>query len=222
MNPDPPGAGGAPAGEDPREPVDAAGGARGASGADEPEQQEQQEQPAGADLARTALGRARAAAAAKGLRPGRAGQGAPAARAAERDARRQARRDASARSGAWPDARDPQQLGSTLGRLVGERGWERPVAVGGAFGRWDAVVGPELAGHCAPESLREGTLVVRAESTAWATQVRLLTSVLVRRLDEELGQGVVTRVVVRGPQGPSWRRGGRSASGGRGPRDTYG
>jgi predicted nucleic acid-binding Zn ribbon protein len=176
---------------------------------------------AGADLARTALGRARAAAAAKGLRPGRAPLGGlKPAEARRAEALR--RSGASARSGAWPDARDPQSLDSTLGRLVGERGWEQPVAVGGAFGRWDAVVGPELAGHCAPETLKDGTLVVRAESTAWATQVRLLTSHLVRRLDEELGHGVVTKVVVRGPQGPSWRKGGRSAPGGRGPRDTYG
>ncbi|WP_337062298.1 DUF721 domain-containing protein [Kineococcus sp. G2] len=176
----------------------------------------------GADLARTALGRARAAAAARGLRPGRAGQQ-PGGRGRDGDRAGGPRRgDPSARSGAWPDARDPQALGSTLDRLVGERGWEQPVAVGGAFGRWDAVVGPELAGHCTPESLKDGTLVVRAESTAWATQVRLLTSVLVRRLDEELGHGVVVKVVVRGPQGPSWRRGNRSAPGGRGPRDTYG
>ncbi|MEZ0166471.1 DUF721 domain-containing protein [Kineococcus sp. LSe6-4] len=178
---------------------------------------------AGADLARTALGRARAAAAAKGLRPGRAPLGGTRQSGAEaRRAEAHRRTGASARSGAWPDARDPQSLDSTLGRLVGERGWEQPVAVGGAFGRWDAVVGPELAGHCAPETLKDGTLVVRAESTAWATQVRLLTSHLVRRLDEELGHGVVTKVVVRGPRGPSWRKGGRSAPGGRGPRDTYG
>ncbi|WP_432494882.1 DciA family protein [Kineococcus auxinigenes] len=191
-------------------------------GPDLPEPSTGEAAPAtGADLARTALGRARAAAAAKGLRPGRVGgggRGAGGTRAQER-ARRTG---ASARSGAWPDARDPQTLESTLDRLVGERGWEQPVAVGGAFGRWDAVVGPELAGHCAPETLEDGTLVVRAESTAWATQVRLLTSVLVRRLDEELGHGVVTKVVVRGPQGPSWRKGNRSAPGGRGPRDTYG
>ncbi|GAA0305850.1 DUF721 domain-containing protein [Kineococcus aurantiacus] len=175
----------------------------------------------GADLARTALGRARAAAAAKGLRPGRVPLGGRAF-GDDRTGRGPRRGDASARSGAWPDARDPQSLDATLGRLVGERGWEQPVAVGGAFGRWDVVVGPELAGHCAPESLKDGTLVVRAESTAWATQVRLLTSHLVRRLDEELGHGVVTKVVVRGPKGPSWRKGGRSAPGGRGPRDTYG
>ncbi|PRY11429.1 DUF721 domain-containing protein [Kineococcus rhizosphaerae] len=176
--------------------------------------------PEGADLARTALGRARAAAARKGLRPGQA----PPGRRFGDDRRPEGPRrgDPSARSGAWPDARDPQSLDATLGRFVGERGWQEPVAVGGAFGRWDAVVGAELAGHCTPESLKDGTLVVRAESTAWATQVRLLTSHLVRRLDEELGHGVVTKVVVRGPQSPSWRKGGRSAPGGRGPRDTYG
>jgi predicted nucleic acid-binding Zn ribbon protein len=192
---------------------------------DEPDDDETDEAPeegaaTGADLARTALGRARAAAQAKGLRPGRTPLGGKGARFD--DGKGPRRGDPSARSGAWPDARDPQSLENTLGRLVGERGWEQPVAVGGAFGRWDVVVGPELAGHCAPETLKDGTLVVRAESTAWATQVRLLTSHLVRRLDEELGHGVVTKVVVRGPQGPSWRKGGRSAPGGRGPRDTYG
>ncbi|WP_369068778.1 DUF721 domain-containing protein [Kineococcus terrestris] len=188
-----------------------------------------EDEPTGADLARTALGRARAAAAAKGLRPGvqPLGGRTTARTFAEHVAGgpvtgRPRRGDASVRSGAHPDARDPQTLDSTLSRLVGERGWEQPVAVGGAFGRWDVVVGPDLAGHCEPESLTDGTLVVRAESTAWATQVRLLTSHLVRRLDEELGHGVVTKVVVRGPRSPSWRKGGRSAPGGRGPRDTYG
>jgi hypothetical protein len=192
-------------------------GAGAEAGAEDPEPED--DGTIGADLARTALGRARAAAAARGLRPGRVPLGGKQTREEWREARRGG---GSARSGAHPDARDPQSLDSTLGRLVGERGWEQPVAVGGAFGRWDVVVGPELAGHCAPETLKDGTLVVRAESTAWATQVRLLTSHLVRRLDEELGHGVVTKVVVRGPQGPSWRKGGRSSPGGRGPRDTYG
>ncbi|MFB9377200.1 DUF721 domain-containing protein [Kineococcus gynurae] len=181
----------------------------------------------GADLARTALGRARQAAQARGLRPaartdGRRFGDLERTGRDERWARRRAANEAARRSGAWPDARDPQALGSNLGRLVGERGWEQPVQVGSAFGRWDVVVGPELAGHCAPETLKEGVLTVRAESTTWATQVRLLTSVLVRRLDEELGHGVVTKVVVKGPTAPSWRKGNRSAPGGRGPRDTYG
>ena len=109
-----------------------------------------------------------------------------------------------------------------MDRLVVERGWQAPVAVGGVIGRWDAVVGTEIAGHCTPETFTEGVLTVRADSTAWATQVRLLLPQVLRRLTEEVGEGVVTKVVVLAPTAPSWRRGPRSAPGGLGPRDTYG
>ncbi|MBF5083266.1 DUF721 domain-containing protein [Quadrisphaera sp. INWT6] len=169
--------------------------------------------------------RARAAARARGARPGRPGSltparggGAPGAGGGQPGA---ADRGTAGRSGARPDARDPQTVSSSIGRLVSERGWRTPVAVGGVMGRWEQVVGAEVAAHCEPETFAEGELVVRADSTAWATQVRLLSAAVLRRLGEELGEGVVTRLVVKGPAGPSWRAGSRSA-GGRGPRDTYG
>jgi predicted nucleic acid-binding Zn ribbon protein len=130
--------------------------------------------------------------------------------------------DAAGRSGARPDARDPQTIGSALDRLITDRGWEVPVAVGGVIGRWNAVVGPDLSGHCLPLSFDEGVLTVQAESTAWATQVRLLLPTLMRRLEEEAGEGTVRKVIVHGPTVPSWRRGARVAPGGQGPRDTYG
>jgi predicted nucleic acid-binding Zn ribbon protein len=109
-----------------------------------------------------------------------------------------------------------------LGRLIAELGWQPSVAVGGVIGRWDAVVGPDIAGHCNPVSFDDGVLVVQAESTAWATQVRLLAPTLLRRLAEEVGEDTVTKVVVQGPTPPSWRRGPRIAPGSQGPRDTYG
>jgi predicted nucleic acid-binding Zn ribbon protein len=170
-------------------------------------------QGADADAVRSALNRARAAARARGLHPG---VSAPAGRRRRRVA------GEGQRSGARPDARDPQLVGSSLDRLVAERGWEAPVAVGGVMGRWDAVVGAQVAEHCRPESFEDGVLAVRADSTAWATQVRLLTPALMRRLAEEVGEGTVTKVVVRGPSAPSWRRGPRVAPGSQGPRDTYG
>jgi predicted nucleic acid-binding Zn ribbon protein len=49
----------------------------------------------------------------------------------------------------------------------------------------------------------------------------MLAPQLVRRLNEEAGEGTVRVVEVRGPSAPSWRRGPRSVKG-RGPRDTYG
>jgi len=70
-------------------------------------------------------------------------------------------------------------------------------------------------------TLRDGLLSVEAESTAWATQIRLLAPRLLARIAEVAGSGVVTRLTVHGPAGPSWRHG-RLRVPGRGPRDTYG
>ena len=166
----------------------------------------------GADAVRSALGRARAAARAKGLVAGRRPPGGAARR----------RVAGAPRSGPGPDGRDPQGFGASISRLVTERGWQTPVAVGGVIGRWDQVVGSGVAAHCVPESFEESVLVIRTDSTAWATQMRLLAPTVLARLTEELGSGVVQRLVVKGPSGPSWKRGPRRAAGGRGPRDTYG
>jgi len=125
-------------------------------------------------------------------------------------------------SGAHPDERDPQLLDSTIGRLIAEQGWGTDVRVHGVFSRWDGIVGREVAQHALPEAFADGRLVVRTDSTAWATQMRLLAPTVVRRLNEELGDGTVTVIDVQGPHGPSWKKGLRSVRDGRGPRDTYG
>ena len=74
--------------------------------------------------------------------------------------------------------------------------------VHGVFSRWDAIVGRDVAQHARPVSFaREddgGRLVVRTDSTAWATQMRLLAANVVRRLNQELGDGTVTVIDVAG------------------------
>ena len=125
-------------------------------------------------------------------------------------------------SGARPDDRDPALLGVAVDKLVTESGWVTDVAVYGVFGRWEQIVGSDIAAHCTPESFDGGRLTVRTDSTAWATQLRLLAPNVVRRLNEELGEDTVARLDVAGPVAPSWRRGRRTVRGGRGPRDTYG
>lgn len=176
----------------------------------------------GLDVAREALAAARAEARRRGLAPGR--PAAPGDGDRDRPGRERSRWRRTApeqRSGAHPDDRDPQALGSTLDRLVAERGWTTDKAVGGVMGRWASIVGAEVAAHATPVSFADGELVVAADSTAWATQMRLLAPTLLARLAEELGAGMVTSVTVRGPSGPSWKRG-RLSVRGRGPRDTYG
>lgn len=168
------------------------------------------------DPARQALARARAAAAAKGLRrtaPGRPPAGTRRFRPGPGLG--------DVGSGSAPSRRDPQLLGPIVDKLMAERGWSAPVSMGGVVGRWREIVGDQLADHCVVETFDDAVLVVRADSTAWATQLRLLQPQLERRLAEEVGEGVVEQIVIRGPGGPSWTRGPRSVRG-RGPRDTYG
>ena len=124
-------------------------------------------------------------------------------------------------SGPRPDDRDPQTLDRTLGRFIAEHGWETELRVHGVFSRWSAIVGQEIADHVQPEAFADGRLVVRADSTAWATQIRLLAADLLRRLNEVLGEGTVEIIDVHGPHAPTWARG-RLRVKGRGPRDTYG
>ncbi len=117
--------------------------------------------------------------------------------------------------------RDPEGLGTVFSRMLSERGWRSPVAVGSVLARWGEIVGSDIAAHCVPESFDADTVLVRCDSTAWATQLRLITPQVLQRFEAELGAGVVTRLSVIGPAAPSWRKGGRSVKG-RGPRDTYG
>ncbi|MFS3127770.1 DUF721 domain-containing protein [Nocardioides sp. Bht2] len=125
-------------------------------------------------------------------------------------------------SGAHPDERDPQLLDSTMGRLVSDLGWALDLRVHGVFGRWPSIVGDEVAQHCTPIAFADGKLSVRTDSTAWATQLRLLAPTLVRRLNEDLGHGTVVVIEVEGPNLPTWRKGRLTSRDGRGPRDTYG
>ncbi len=164
--------------------------------------------PSGVDLARVALRAAKEQARARG---------------AAAQQKRQARRG-GLRSGARADGRDPLPLGAAISRLVTERGWETPAAVGGVTGRWPQIVGEDLAKHCEPQGYaeQERVLTVRCDSTAWATQLRLLAPQLVARLNADLGHGTVRLLKVLGPAGPDRSYGRLRAPGSRGPGDTYG
>jgi predicted nucleic acid-binding Zn ribbon protein len=118
--------------------------------------------------------------------------------------------------------RDPRPFGATIESLIASRGWTLPAAAAGAMERWPEIVGAEVAAKTTPESFAEGVLTVRAASTAWATQLRLMAPQIVHRLNVELGHGSVLRLAVKGPDAPNWSKGRLRVRDGRGPRDTYG
>ncbi|QZT62908.1 DUF721 family protein [Mycolicibacterium austroafricanum] len=167
----------------------------------------------GMDLVRRTLEEARGAARQQGKNVG-LGRYSPTARRVAGSGRRRW-------SGPGPDSRDPQLLGSVTGDVARTRGWTAKVAEGAVFGRWRAVVGDQIAAHAAPTALHEGVLTVSAESTAWATQLRMVQSQILAKIAAAVGDGVVTSLKIVGPVGPSWRKGPYTVPG-RGPRDTYG
>ena len=125
-------------------------------------------------------------------------------------------------SGARADDRDPKPLSDAVERLVESKGWTTEINVHTLLARWALLVGATNAAHSSPEAYADTVLTVRADSTAWATQLRYLAPRLVAMLNEQLGDGTVTRIKVLGPDAPSWKKGRLSVRDGRGPRDTYG
>jgi predicted nucleic acid-binding Zn ribbon protein len=94
----------------------------------------------------------------------------------------------------------PSPLGDALERYVASRGWTERLRAGRVYRHWEELVGPDLAARCEPIRIAGGTLVVRAESQAWATQLRYLTPALLRNAEQVLGAGTVRSIrLVVGP-----------------------
>jgi predicted nucleic acid-binding Zn ribbon protein len=183
-------------------------------GAGDGKESEQSDALTGIDLVKRTLEEARAAARARGKDAGRG-------RALPPTPRRVAGRRRSW-SGPGPDEdRDPQPLGRLAREVAKKRGWSTHVAEGTVLGHWPSVVGRQIADHATPTALKEGVLSVTAESTAWATQLRMVQAQLLAKIAAAVGNGVVTSLRITGPTAPSWRKGPRHIAG-RGPRDTYG
>ena len=114
----------------------------------------------------------------------------------------------------------PQLINQSLSELIADQGWSEHLKIGDLFTRWDEIVGPDIAQNAKPMRLIDGKLFIEARSTAWATQLKLMSDDLKRRIAAEGLE--LTGIEVVGPRSPSWRRGGWTVKGGRGPRDTYG
>jgi predicted nucleic acid-binding Zn ribbon protein len=117
---------------------------------------------------------------------------------------------------------DPTLVADILSELVQQREWNSGLAEGTLFATWPQIVGPEIAEHTTPLSLLDGKLLVQCSSTAWATQLNLVTPNLLEQIRSCAPGALVERLEIIGPHAPSWKRGLRSISNGRGPRDTYG
>ncbi|MDK6566751.1 DciA family protein [Corynebacterium pyruviciproducens] len=117
--------------------------------------------------------------------------------------------------------RKVENFNSILGREIKKQGWQKPLAAGWIMGQWPSVVGHDIAAHTKIEMVKGSTLFITCDSTAWATNLRLMQRRILQTIAEMIGPNIITQLKIFGPKPPSWRKG-RLHVKGRGPRDTYG
>ncbi len=117
---------------------------------------------------------------------------------------------------------DPELINVVLSNLIADRDWDSGLAEGNLFVHWKKIIGEEIAQHTAPISILDGVLTIQTTSTAWATQLQLISNDLLATIQKDATGVLVEKLVFFGPTGPTWKKGIRTIRNARGPRDTYG
>ncbi len=135
--------------------------------------------------------------------------------------RQRKKRESTRGSTPFSGGRDPVGLGDAVDALTTGLGWTSPLARSDLLLAWADIVGGDTAEHSEPTGIDDGLLTVRCDSTAWATQLRLMRAEISTTIALRFPEAGITGLKFEGPNAPSWKRGTRSVPG-RGPRDTYG
>ncbi len=102
--------------------------------------------------------------------------------------------------------REPRPVLASLGRVADRLGLGSPTALGAVFTRWEEIVGPDVAAHARPSTLRGGVLTIVVDQPTWAASLRLLAADLLARVAQESGEPVGELVVrVSGERPPRQR-----------------
>ena len=91
---------------------------------------------------------------------------------------------------------EPEQLRDLLGDLGGKLGLASPNEVGKVWARWAEIVGPAIADHADPTSLRGGVLRIRVDSPTWATELGYLAGEIRDRINRAVATELVREVRV--------------------------
>ena len=107
--------------------------------------------------------------------------------------------------------RDPKRVGESLDRVTASIGGPKASTLSAVFSGWEELVGPEIASHARPRSLRGGVLVVEVDEPAWAAQLGFLAAQLLMKLQAEAGTEELTEIRFRvvGAGDAKGRRGSR-------------
>lgn len=86
-----------------------------------------------------------------------------------------------------PSKRIPSSAGQILARVLKRHGLDEKLAKYQFVQYWPQIVGKAIAERAMPEAIRNKTLVVRVESSAWAQELSFQKIVIKNRLNKFLG-----------------------------------
>jgi len=82
------------------------------------------------------------------------------------------------------DSDGPQRVGRALDRLMGSLRAPSVDVLDSVFTKWPEIVGDEVAAHCRPLSIDGETLIIAADDSTWASELRWLENEVISRVAE--------------------------------------
>lgn len=95
------------------------------------------------------------------------------------------------------DRDGPRKLGASFEQMMRHMGAPDTDVLRAVFVQWPEIVGEEVAAHARPSAIDGRTLVVVADHTTWASQLRWLEEQLVYRIARVSGSDRINAVKVR-------------------------
>lgn len=94
-------------------------------------------------------------------------------------------------------ARGIDKLSKTLAGILKARGLEGRLHEYRIFALWDRTVGPAIARHAQPRTLRGRKLALVVDSPAWMQQLTLMKPEIIEKLNRELGRETIGDITMR-------------------------
>lgn len=113
-------------------------------------------------------------------------------------------------SGTPRSQQEPKPVAASLDRVTKRLGGPGADVMVAVFSHWAEIVGPSVAAHASPVSIRGGVLVIAVDQPAWAAQLRYLGADLLTRVRDATGSDQVSEIQIRVSGEPHSARGRKS------------
>jgi predicted nucleic acid-binding Zn ribbon protein len=91
----------------------------------------------------------------------------------------------------------PHLIGGSVEAYLKSQGLSSTNTMARVLSAWSSVVGEEIAAHASPTAVNADELLVTVDHATWATELRLLSSRILTKLETQLGTPIAARMKVQ-------------------------